>query len=762
MDLPNLLNRFNAKSEKPVRFLAVEISPNVVKSAVWQVSGSQTDIVSTGSVQIWYTETLEDILTAIDTSLADATAGLEDEPNEVIFGLPENWVEKQSIAPTKKDIIKAICQKLDLKPVGFVVTTEALVQYLKESEGGPPSGILIFLAKEEIAVTLIYLGKILGTQIVGRSAQITSDVEEGLARFTRDDTLPSRMILYNGQDDLDGLKQELISHDWQAKLPFLHFPKIESLPKDFTIKAVSIAGGAEVAKSLGVAQTSPAFESSEPKPQPKTKPIPAPESEPEELIEPQEEPELLEDQADSAHPFGFAPVTTTSPAIQPPPKPNPDHEEESYPETPEDTPKESQTKSPPKPNQLLTSLLALPTNLLQNLSKLKKPKTKKGPRSKKLNPLLIAPVIAVLLIALALAWYFLPNANVTLVIASRDIGENIDFVLSTEINEADKDNNMLPAKADTITVSDSKTASVTGTKTVGERAKGKVTLYNRTAQPRTLEAGTTLSAGSLEFTLDQEVRIASASTKENSDFSITTEPAKAEAAVTAAVIGADSNIASGTQLTVASFPTANLIAQAASGFSGGSSRQVQVVSATDVEGLKAALLDDLLNQISQQFETESKQQGVVSLGEPKVTQEAVSPKLGEEATQVSLSLTIDQDIYIYQKQDLHALAEEKMKDQISSQYKIIDNRTEVIINDAKSDGEKTTVSARVNLSMIPIIDLEQIKTDIKGKPPQNAQNILTSTSGFVSSEIDIIPRFPAFLQTYPYSTDRINLVIKPD
>ena len=92
MDLPNLLSKLKSSPPPTKQFVAVEISPFAVKSAIWQVKGDQTEVVSLGSIQSWDQPSEADLVSALDLSLADAYAGTGDEPNEVIFGLPETWV----------------------------------------------------------------------------------------------------------------------------------------------------------------------------------------------------------------------------------------------------------------------------------------------------------------------------------------------------------------------------------------------------------------------------------------------------------------------------------------------------------------------------------------------------------------------------------------------------------------------------------------------------------------------------------------------
>jgi len=251
MELKNLLTKFKSKEESKEYFLALEIGDESVKAAVWMVNQGQTEVVRFSSIQSLENSTQEQILLAADKTISEISEGLNPEPTGVIFGLPESWLEHETINPDKKNWLKTICQELELKPLGYVASISALVKYLKLEEGSPLTAILIQLNSAEIVLTLVKLGKIIGTEIVGRSGDLGPDLEEGLSRFKNIDALPSRMILFDSKNDFEDEKQQLISYDWEEKLPFIHFPKVEVLSESISIKAISLAGGSEVAKSLG-------------------------------------------------------------------------------------------------------------------------------------------------------------------------------------------------------------------------------------------------------------------------------------------------------------------------------------------------------------------------------------------------------------------------------------------------------------------------------------------------------------------------------
>src|SRR3989344_1718042 len=147
-------------------FLAVQIQEGVVQTAVWLIDEGQATVVALGDQVNW--EDAEDLVEAADKSLAVACNGLEPEPSRVIFGLPEYWLASNKISSEYGSKVKAILAKLELKPLGFVSTTEAVLQYLKTSEGIPPSVVVVELGRTRIGVVVTRLGEVLGREEVGR------------------------------------------------------------------------------------------------------------------------------------------------------------------------------------------------------------------------------------------------------------------------------------------------------------------------------------------------------------------------------------------------------------------------------------------------------------------------------------------------------------------------------------------------------------------------------------------------------------------
>lgn len=737
MDLPNLLNKI-ANNQEPPKFIAVEIGWDTVKVALWQSDGKHTEIVSIGSTQAFVDPTEDELLTAIDTSLADAQGSLPDEPDQVIFGLPDDWVENNKILETKKPLLKTICNKFHFRPIGFVITTMAISHYLRDIEGGPPSAILVQTAAKQVVVSLIYLGNLESTQVVERSTNIATDIEEALGKMPHSGNLPSRIIYLTGQEDPEPIKQELISYNWQQKLSFLHVPKVETLPKEWSIKAVAISGGAEVVRSIGVKPESPASPS----------PIK----------------DISKQEKSTASPFGFKPVQLESNTVLSPP---PTHSSDSSDESPQSNLEQEESNIEPA---VLTPPITKPFSPNQHMRQIanmfrsiKLPSVSvPSPSKRMIIPTIIIAVLGGALVGGAFwAYRQYPRADIDINVSMNAYQQQINFVIDPNAAASDLEANVLAGTKTTLDVSGSKTIPTTGTRLVGDRAKGKVIIYNRTNAPKTLKAGTPIKANNLKFTLDTNVTVASASSKENPDFSVTIEPSTAEAMVTAADIGSQFNIPKGTQCTVDVYSTDTLFAVADSAFTGGSSQTVAAVAAVDLDTVKSALIKELQDQLATQTASGAASvKGQISVGEPKINEESYSAAKNEEATELTLKLSLSQVVYQYDPNELIVIAQTAAAKSLPANTQIRPDSTQVtIVSSTLNNTNQAQVSAQVMLYYIPRIDTTEIVKELTNTPINDMGQKLTPLPGF--REYHLTNKKFLFFNRLPPTPEQINIRIVP-
>lgn len=718
MELKNILSKLSTSKEtESESFLALEISTETVKSAVWAVEEGKTVVLKIGSIEEWKEEDKRSLIAAVDSSISNACEGIEPEPNKVIFGLPESWVREDQIIDEKKDLLKDLCDKLEWQPLGFVVTLEALITFLKEKEGTPVSAIFINLSETQSIISLVKLGKIKGSKIVGRSDDLAADVREGLARLGQVGDLPSRMILFNGVADFEEAKQQLISFDWQEQLPFLHFPKVEVLEVLIPVKAVALAGGAEVAKSLGF----------------KIK-----EKEKEEVKEVEKVTEKTEV---TAADLGFVQdkdITKKAKKIE---------------KVGEVEKKPSFPKTSRKLINLFTFFKKIPFRLPKFSIKIKK-----GPI------FIILPILffSLFIIGGLLFYWYVPKAVVTLYLKPKVLEKEFEITIDSTISKTNKEEGVIPGSLKEVKVEGTKIKETTGEKLVGEKAKGEVIIYNKTDMVKVFPAGTVLiGPNKLTFSLDGEIEVASKSAQTTDEGEQITY-GKTTASVTATSIGPEFNLSSQTQFSFKEYPASLYSAKTENGFSGGTSRQIRAVSEED----QSSLLEDLTSELKEKAKQELRTN--ISSGEKVLDQEISSEILnqefsaeeGEEVDNLSLDLEIKFTFLAYQQEDLKQFLEKKISDSIPSGFVFEYKTSQVDIKDMSFKDNKAKLKVVMKSSLLPKLDIEEIKKNLKGHYPEVIQTYLESLPNFSRADIKITPKLPAKLRTLPRKSENIKVEIQ--
>jgi hypothetical protein len=241
------------------------------------------------------------------------------------------------------------------------------------------------------------------------------------------------------------------------------------------------------------------------------------------------------------------------------------------------------------------------------------------------------------------------------------------------------------------------------------------------------------------------------------------KPTSAKVAATAADIGEQYNIADGVQLSVANYTQAEMAAKAVGAFSGGSARQIQAVAEADVE----RVTEELTTQLVQQIETEvaqktEGQKGVIPAGDPEIVEEEYSAEVGDEATSLSLTARMNQDIYTYETKDVSLLGQQQVLSEIPEGFEMMAAATqiEVVSTEVDEESELVTITARVSIKLLPRIDVTAVAEEIKGKYPLATQEYLRRLPNYVNADVVISPPLPARLNTFPRRVENIRISVE--
>ena len=320
--------------------------------------------------------------------------------------------------------------------------------------------------------------------------------------------------------------------------------------------------------------------------------------------------------------------------------------------------------------------------------------------------------------------------------------------------KTDLDKKVLAGLKVTRTLDHSAEIASTGTKLEGEKAKGKITLYNSTEEDITLKKGTQVTYNkddtSYIFTTDAEVTIPARTDSPPPDTTIT--KGTAEVAVTAETIGESYNLKKEREFSVKGYKSSQLTGSNSADFKGGSSEEIQIVTQADLTKLEQELgsyidqttADALKNAVATGFSLVDKSQ--------KVSGKSIvhNNKVGDEKAKLSGSITAQVEGLTYSKAELNDFMEKLSASLVAPGFEFYsyskDLQVEVLGNTENTVLSPTEADLQVTFRffIVPKIDKTKVFESVSGKNPQEAYDILNKINGVESADLQVYPNFPLF------------------
>ncbi len=724
MDLKSILGSREEKSRE--LYWALVIEPSWIQAGIWEIIAGKADVISISPSAAWETE--EEMVAASDTALSAAVQNLPEdapEPSKTVFGVPSFWVSKGQIKDEVLAKIRKICGELSLQPVGFVVIPEAIAHLVKSEDSAPLNGVVVGIGAEELELSIFKLGNLIGTTQVSRSVSIAEDVAEGLARFNQTEPLPTRIIIYDGKEgELEDDRQSLISTNWEGfdNLKFLHTPKVEVLEPNRKVLATSLAGASEIGNVSAVGGPKEEFVREE-----------LPKEDVENVKVPEKEV--------SAEELGFMvgqDVRANAPAVKPA-VPTPLTSQEFVPAPP-------RTFKMPKVSFNLTSVFTIFKKI--HLPKIKIPAF--GSQS-----FVFAGFFMVILFILGFVyWWFVPTADVTIYVSPKKLSENTSVNISTSATSPDAKAGILPGKVLTAEVSSDKTTQTSGTKTVGDKAKGTVSIRNGTASNLDLPAGTIIyGSNDLQFTLDSEASVSAQLSPGN--------PGTATVNITASDIGSQYNLDKDVSFKISNYPQSVVDAVSTALFTGGTSQEISAVSQEDQNDLEKSLtnelLDDAKTKLANQVDATNYfvGDGLISTE----TSKEFSNKVGDEASTLKLSLTLNVQGLEVDKKAFLDLAKTFLGPKLPPGYVLTEDQIKANFDFKKKTGNSYSFDVGFTANLLPQVQSADIVKNIVGKLPSVTENYLTSIPGYSRVDISLKPHLPGRLGSLPRIANHIHIIV---
>jgi hypothetical protein len=370
------------------------------------------------------------------------------------------------------------------------------------------------------------------------------------------------------------------------------------------------------------------------------------------------------------------------------------------------------------------------------------------PAANKVFPIAGLLLLLLLLGGLGAGEYLLHKAQVTVTFPSAPVSKTVTIDASLPLTEG----------SDSTKVEES--AQTTGTRTVGEKAKGTVTIFNSNLQNRkSLAKGTELSGpNGLTFVLDDDVEVASASGDATQIKSST-----AKVAALAGEIGTEYNISSGTKLSVEGESSSDVIAQADGAFTGGTKRQIRVVSANDIAKLQAAAAEEAKKNAAAALTANLGSGKVIvkDLTEVVLENEKLSRQVGAEAESVSLTANAKTTYYTYDESKLISAFNQELSKGLPSGTQVLAESVDFTIAklENKDDAKQRVVTFSVKAKAVPRFDRSSLTSRITGKQVAALDRIVKDGFRAISTEVQNTPGIPPFTVFTPFIKKNITLEV---
>lgn len=630
----------------------------------------------------------ENLIDDVDDVLYRLEASTKKSPSQTILFLFSHFIDldAKEIKQPYLSKIKEMAKSLELKPLGYIECHEAILDYLQKKEQHQLTAILLEFDRLTVGVFVYQGGKLLHQEYAARSSNIIEVLIPLFEKVREQMVLPSRIIMYNSKD-LDVETGALIGHKWDEDF-FVQPPKIEIVQEaDLIRNLVQI-----FSQQINI--------------EPNEKTVEEP------VVSDSLQTEEIEDFDDDVIPAG--------------------HEEKMGfvigGDAPEKIPVEREyTEEEPQQQRLSFAFLTPLIQWVRALPTTVKRMSVFQTRSRAFTFLSI--VGAVLIICgVVLSEYFFHTASVTVMLPSQALAQLL------EVESSD-----LKIQSGTETMSFTASQATTGTREVGERAKGGLTIYNSSlSSSKTFPKGTVIKASNgLEFVLDGEVKVASAS---GDASAITSSTAKG--AITARAIGPESNLAAGTKFSVADESSASVLGKNDSALSGGTKREIQTVAKEDVVALQKSISTQASAftkaKINKKLEKGSSL--LSQLTTVKNVSTDLSAEEGEEADTVSLKSGVQITHYFYKDSQLKKLIAQEFQKRAKKGYVLSEDNIAYTVRSVKKDGDNFVINLDARAKAAPPVSINEIRDQIVGKSSADLEKIMREK--FAATGIEFVVKHP--------------------
>jgi hypothetical protein len=647
----------------------------------------------------YYSNGFENIVEDVDSALAILEEGEKflNDVEKTIFFLSGFFIDESGLV--KKIYLaklKDLVKKLELTPLGYIEITTALVDQLEKKEGIPLSLICLEIEKTAFKFLLKKAGRIIFQKEYPKTDNFIIDFYDALNQVKEHIPLPVRVVICDDEPKTE--RELLLNHTFKEDY-FIQPPRIEIVDKQLIEKMLITS----FSEQLRLNQSSPI------------------------KAEVYKEVASEKKEVTGKTVMGFV----IGSDIQ-------EKEERGLP----NSSREKETFAARRPWGLSAAVSKFFNKMQSWMMQLT---SHIATKKLKLSGWITFGVF-VILCGIFIDEYFFHKADVTVYLPKKEVKDQIEIISPIEsLNKTKATSNI------------EEVINVTGEKTVGEKARGEVNIYNYTFTEKSFNAGMGLEFNGLSYVLEEGVKVASAS-----QVGEMRQPGKVKASISATFIGEEGNLKKGNVFKIGDFPIDNFFAKNDADLSGGSKKKVRFFSLEDKERLDRLVSQSIEKKALAYYEEKKKNNDnyfyLKDLTKIEIKQRNISKEVGEEADKVSEVVTADITYYRLGKDYLLGQVVVDLKNKLPKGYVVNTSDIKYDLAQIKKDNTNIKLFFDYRGYGVKKIDNDIIKKNLVFFPEKDLKKLFKDQ--YRIEKVDFVNKknVPLFRGRLPFFIKNINLI----
>lgn len=377
----------------------------------------------------------------------------------------------------------------------------------------------------------------------------------------------------------------------------------------------------------------------------------------------------------------------------------------------------------------------------------------------------VIPLVLLLVIGLGiLSVQRVHKADIKIITEFQPLTKSVTIKVKKDI-KSDASTRILQGISVSTSVTETSSTATTGEKLVGEKAKGKAKIFNKTDAEKVFKKGQVLIYSNnnkdYKYSLNDSVTV-----QAKTDLVASSTFGETEVSITALDIGTAYNIDNDKSLDVDGYKSSEFTSITSEKITGGKSSTVKVVAEVDLKNLSDLVLKTISDKAQKSLEIKLNNGQKLIIGSHKVViaTQNYSAVVGDETEKLELTETTTINGLAYLSSELNSLIDKVSQDLIPSGFEISGKdreiNVEVLGNTDKSVLSPTEADLQVTLKsyVVPEIDINKVKDALVGKTLGDAEKVLGKLLSVKTYELKIVPNFILFGRI-PTNRNNINIMV---